>query len=69
MLAPFTLFLMTGKAENEDVFATDDFLIQEQLKEERFDLGNEVETPDIKIHSKGEIDNLIRLINNNLHRV
>lgn len=27
-------------------------LKQEQLSEEQFDLGNEVETPDIKIHSK-----------------
>lgn len=44
-------------------------LRQELLKEERFDLGNEVETPDIKIHTKEEIDNLIRLINNNLHMV
>lgn len=43
-------------------------LKQEQLRKEQFDLGNEVATPDIKVHTKEEIDKLIRLINQNLSR-
>ncbi|MCH1627240.1 hypothetical protein [Fredinandcohnia quinoae] len=44
-------------------------LNQEQLLNEGFDLGNEVETPDVKIHRKEEIDKLVGLIINNLHQV
>lgn len=41
---------------------------REQLHFGNFDLGNEVGTPDIKIHTKEEIDSLIKLIKQNLHR-
>lgn len=44
-------------------------LNQEQLLNEGFDLGNEVETSDVKIHRKEEIDKLVGLIINNLHQV
>jgi hypothetical protein len=43
-------------------------LKREQLLNEGFDLGNEAEPPDLKIHSKEEIDKLIRLIRANLYK-
>lgn len=43
-------------------------LKQEQLFNEGFNLGNEAEPPDIKIHTKEDIDKLIRLIKANLYQ-
>ncbi|WP_175638334.1 hypothetical protein [Metabacillus schmidteae] len=42
-------------------------LNQEQLQNEGFDVGNEVEPPDVKIHRKEEIEKLVWLIKVNLH--
>lgn len=42
-------------------------LNRELLKKSQFDLGNDLDVPDIKIHKKEEIDRLIEMIKNNLH--
>lgn len=44
-------------------------LNREQLLDEGFNLGNETEPPDIKIHRKDEIDKLVVLMNKSLHQV
>ena len=44
-------------------------LNRELLQKSGFDLGNDLEVPDIKIHKKEEIDLLIEMIITNLHKL
>jgi hypothetical protein len=43
-------------------------LNREFLQKSGFDLGKELVVPDIKIHKKEEVDRLIEMIKNNLHK-
>lgn len=55
--------------EHIHVVFFNNILNREQLQKAGFDLGREVDPPDIKIHRKGEIDKLISLIKTKLYSV